>query len=176
MKKHIVKISAVAFLVIALTSGLSAERAFGGKGWGNGGPGMQMRNGPMGDPGMHLLKASEKLGLTDAQEAAILELSQDFRRDMKNHRQSAKPVREKLENLRESGMYDEQAIREALDELHPIMTEGMLIRAKYKSEISDLLTDDQKEQIEKFRESMKGKFEKRMRMRMGEGSFPSDEE
>jgi protein CpxP len=172
MNKRLLKLSAIIIATATAAVALNAQPGFMGRenGKGHEGPfGFHMEHGPKGDMGRHLLRMSEKLDLTDQQEVQILELSQDFRSKMEAHLASAKPLRDEMKALRESESFDENAIRDAIAKAQPVMTEGILLRAKYRSDLAKVLTTEQKEQIAKFREKLEDRFENRSGKHRGPG-------
>ncbi|MEQ9822971.1 MAG: Spy/CpxP family protein refolding chaperone [Puniceicoccaceae bacterium] len=100
------------------------------------------------EPGMGLLRMSAWLELTDAQESKILELSQQFRSDLEQHRSLAEAAWEKIDAVRSAESFDEVALREALESLQPIQLEGMVLRESYRHAIEAVLTDDQKAKLQ----------------------------
>ena len=120
------------------------------------------------DPGMHLIQMGGKLDLTDEQESQILKLSQKFRADIKANHEKGEAIREKMDELRDSETFDETAIRSTMQEAYPVMIDGMVLHAKYKSELGKILTDKQKEELKTLREKMKKRFEHIKEKRMGD--------
>lgn len=162
--------------ITLLIAALSAATQVNAQSFGNGGPRMdrpdtcvpgggrglgqrQEKRGGMRDPGMHLLRISGALALSDAQESTILELSQQFRKDLEAHRTAMDAAMQTLREVRESDGFDEAALREALDVLHPVRVEGMVLRESYRHALDDLLTEVQKAKLEE-REFGRGKQSK----------------
>ena len=122
------------------------------------------------DPGMHLIQMGRKLDLTDEQESQILKLSQNFRAEIKANREKGEATRAKMTELRNSETFDEDAIRSTMQEAYPVMIDGMVLRAKYKSDLSKVLTDEQREEIKDLRKKMKKRFKYIREKRMGDGT------
>jgi Spy/CpxP family protein refolding chaperone len=120
--------------------------------------GMHRGSGFDGDMGLHLIQMGKRLELTDEQETKILELSQKFRADIEANRETCKVAHEKLSALRKSKTFDEAAIRAAMEDAYPSMVEGVILHAKYRDEIGKILTDEQKEKMETFRDRMHKRF------------------
>ncbi len=110
------------------------------------------------DPGRHLLRIADRLDLTDEQEMQILKLSQQFRKDMDANLASTQEARKTLRQMRENQSFDEDTFRKTLNALQPSMVEGMVLHAKYKDAIGEILTDEQKAKFDE----MKGQFKDRV--------------
>jgi len=117
----------------------------------------------MHDPGMRLLQMSQRLDLTAEQESQILELSQAYRADREAHRKEGKSIREQMQALRESDSFDETELRSALEKAQPHHIEGIVMHAKYRNELNQILTDEQKTQIDSFKSRMKDRFERHLK-------------
>ena len=105
------------------------------------------------DPGRHLLRIADRLELSDDQEIAILKTSQNFKKQMKANRESAKEVKESLREMRQSKSFDEDAFRKSMEALQPTMIDGMVMRAKYKQALSEILTDEQNTKLEELKKN-----------------------
>ncbi len=114
-----------------------------------------------GDMGLRILAHSDKLDLTEEQEAQILELSQEHRAKIDAHRDKMKPLREEGKALREADGFDEAAVRAHMEKAMPLMIEGRILQGNYKNAISEVLTDDQKAKIKKAHEGMRQRIVKR---------------
>jgi len=124
----------------------------------------------MADPGMRLIQMGSRLDLSDDQETAILALSQKYRIELETNREKAVVLREAVRDAMQSEVLDEAALRAALDALHPVMTEGAVMRARYRHEISQVLTEEQRTKLEAFRDRLGKRFDGRKDGRFGRES------
>lgn len=113
----------------------------------------------MADPGMRLIQMGSRLDLSDEQETAILALSQKYRTELNAHREKAVALRKAVRDAMQSEALDEAALRAALDAMHPMMTEGAVMRARYRHEISQVLTEEQRTKLEAFRDRLGKRFD-----------------
>lgn len=148
----------IATPAMAMPWGQGNDRDWGDRGRMEGRYGRQHGSGFGRDMGLHLIRMGKHLDLTDEQETQILELSQQFRADISANRDTCRVAHDKLFELRESETFDEAAIRAAMKEAYPGMVEGMILRAKYRDELGKILTEDQKEEMENFRDRAYKRF------------------
>ncbi len=121
----------------------------------------------MADPGMRLIQMGSRLDLSDEQETAILALSQKYRTELNAHREKAVALRKAVRDAMQHEVFDEAAIRAALEAMHPVMTEGAVMRARYRHEISQVLTEEQRTRLEAFRDRLGKRFDGKKDRRFG---------
>ncbi len=107
------------------------------------------------DPGRHLLRIADRLELSDDQEIEILKTSQHFKKQMQANRESSKEVRESLREMRQSKSFDEDAFRKSMEALQPTLIDGMVLHAKYKDALAEILTDEQKSKLDRLKKHLK---------------------
>ena len=98
-------------------------------------------------------KVAERLELTDAQREEIRQLTEAHReqypRDRKNHEEQ----REDFKALMDAPEFDEAAVREHL----AAQTDKRVASMKLEHQIRQLLTDEQRQQLDEMHERMKKK-------------------
>ncbi|MDD4349805.1 MAG: Spy/CpxP family protein refolding chaperone [Opitutales bacterium] len=121
----------------------------------------------MTDPGMRLIQMGSRLDLSDEQETAILALSQKYRTELETNREKAVALRKAVRDAMQAEALDESALRAALDAMHPVMTEGAVMRARYRHEISQVLTEEQRTKLEALRDRLGKRFDGKKDGRFG---------
>lgn len=121
----------------------------------------------MADPGMRLIQMGSRLDLSDEQETAILALSQKYRTELETNREKAVALRKAVRDAMQAEALDESALRAALDAMHPVMTEGAVMRARYRHEISQVLTEEQRTKLEALRDRLGKRFDGKKDGRFG---------
>lgn len=121
----------------------------------------------IGDPGMRLIQMGSRLDLSNEQETAILVLSQKYRTELETNREKAVALRKAVRDAMQSEVYDEASLRAALDAVHPVMTEGAVMRARYRHEINQVLTEAQRTKLEAFRDRLGKRFDGKKDRRFG---------
>jgi len=127
-------------------------------------PGMMLRKMAKQDMGLRLLKNSDKLGLSDEQEAQILELSQQFRTKIEAHQELMQPLLEQGKAMRQQEGFDEDAVRAHMEQVMPLMIDGRILRGQYRADIGEVLTDEQKAKVKAAREKSRERVVKRMKI------------
>jgi len=97
----------------------------------------------------------EKLGLTDEQAAQLQQLRTSQQETMKASREAIQQKREALGEAVQSGA-DEQAIRAAAAELGTALGDAAVLRAAHVAEVKKILTPEQLEKMQQFKEEHKG--------------------
>jgi Spy/CpxP family protein refolding chaperone len=98
----------------------------------------------------------EKLGLTDEQAAQLQQLRTSQQENMKAARETIQEKRKALEEAVQSGA-DEQAIRTAAAELGTALGDAAVLRAEHAAEVKKILTPEQLEKLQQFKEMHKGR-------------------
>ena len=126
------------------------KRGFGKRGFHRGGRhGMMLRG----------------LDLTDEQKAQIKTIMQASKENSKPLREQVKATREKLQMLAESGNFDQARIQALADEQGKLTAQMIVEKEKVKSQISAILTAEQKAKAAEMKAQFKQKREERMRKR-----------
>jgi hypothetical protein len=97
----------------------------------------------------------EKLGLTDEQAAQLQQLRTPQQENMKTAQETIQEKRKALEEAVQSGA-DEQAIRAAAVELGTALGDAAVLRAEHAAEVKKILTPEQIEKLQQFKEAHKG--------------------
>ncbi len=98
----------------------------------------------------------EKLGLTDEQAAQLQELRTSQQEKMKVAQEAIQEKRKALGEAVQSGA-DEQAIRAAAAELGTALGDAAVLRAANLAEVKKILTPEQLEKMQQFKEEHKGR-------------------
>ena len=136
------------------TRGERGERHRHGKRGGDRGEGM---NGGM----------LRKINLTDDQKAKIKQIGQTFRESTKSLRQELQTKRQALHQASEGGTFDEALATQKLTETAALQAKLMGEQFRMRQEMLNVLTPEQKTQLEQKRAEFKAKWAER-RGRKGE--------
>ncbi len=108
------------------------------------------RHGHRGEGGIEHM--AERLNLTAEQRGAIREIVDRKRPQMRELRDKMRANRERLQALGQGGALDETELRRLADAQGQLMAEMIVLRAKTRSEISAVLSEEQRRQLEQMRE------------------------
>ena len=158
MNKRIIAILAVAILVVGVVfvvAQQAANHSFGGRGRGFGrGHGM-------------MLKA---LNLTEDQRAKVKTIMQTSRTNMKPTFDALRADRQKMEALTANGAFDEAQVQAVANDQAGLTAKMVVERARVKSQIAAILTDEQKAKAAQMREQFKQKMQERFKARQTENA------
>jgi len=110
-------------------------------------------------PGFHGGRLFETLQLSDGQKATIDELFAANRENARSLHQRLQEQRQLLSNAAQAQPFDEAAVRFQAQELANLQAEMMVRRAALMSQVSSVLTADQKAKLEELREERKAHFQ-----------------
>lgn len=153
----------LATIAIALSIVVAAPVAFAG-GPGGHGKGFRGHRGPMG--GMFF----RDLNLTDAQKAQIQQIHESHRQAMEPVGQEIRTKRQELHQLTEGATLDETLIRQKLTEIAGLEAKVMVQRHQIEQEMLNVLTPEQRTQLDAKKAEMKSKWQERRAERQGQGS------
>lgn len=108
------------------------------------------RHGHRGEGGIEHM--AERLNLTAEQRGAIREIVDRQRPQMRELRDKMRANREQLQALGQGGALDETELRRLADAQGQLMAEMIVLRAKTRSEISAVLSEEQRRQREEMRQ------------------------
>lgn len=109
--------------------------------------------------GFHGARMFETLQLSDGQKAAIDELFAANRENARSLHQRLQEQRQLLRNAAQAQPFDEAAVRFQAQELANLQAEMMVQRIALMSQVSSVLTSDQKAKLEGLREERKAHFQ-----------------
>jgi periplasmic protein CpxP/Spy len=153
MKKY-----TIGFLVFALVA-ISTVFAIGQKDSGNGWKGG--RGGHRGGFG----RIAEKLNLTDAQKAQVKDIMEATRAKVQPLKESMKANRQKMNDATANGQFDEATVSAIAQEQATIGAQLIVEKERAKSQMFQILTAEQKTQMQQFEAQMKERFENRQNRR-----------
>jgi protein CpxP len=163
MKKRIIAILAISILVVGavfVVAQKAVNHGFGGHGRGFGrGHGMML----------------QALNLTDDQKAKVKAIMETNRTNLKPVFDSLRENHQKLEALTANGAFDEGQVSALATEQGNLMAKMTVERARIRSQIAGILTDEQKAKAAQMREQFKQKMQERFKARQTEKA-PSDSE
>jgi Spy/CpxP family protein refolding chaperone len=110
-------------------------------------------------PGFHGGRLFETLQLTNEQRAAIDELFAAKRENARSLHQRFQEQRELLRNAAQAQPFDEATVRFQAQELANLQAEMMVRRAALMSQVSSVLTSEQKAKLQELREQRKAHFQ-----------------
>jgi Spy/CpxP family protein refolding chaperone len=110
-------------------------------------------------PGFHGGRLFETLQLTNEQRAAIDELFAAKRENARSLHQRFQEQRELLRNAAQAQPFDEATVRFQAQELANLHAEMMVRRAALMSQVSSVLTSEQKAKLQELREQRKAHFQ-----------------
>lgn len=108
--------------------------------------------------GGFLLAWADELELTDDQVEQIEELRDRHRREAIERRADAEVAKLDLDGLKEEPDADLAAIQAKMRELAELRIDGEMSRLRMHRQIHDLLTEEQRQQLEELREGRRGFF------------------
>jgi periplasmic protein CpxP/Spy len=165
MKKVIIAILAFAVLATGVMFAV-AQRSGDGKkgGWGKRGGhhrgGMMLRG----------------LDLTDDQKAKVKEIMGASKAKAQALRESLKANRRKMDAATANGAFDEAQVSALAAEKGNLSAQATVERARVKSQIFAILTDEQKAKASEMRSRMKDRFKGKMKDRKGGVTAPGESE
>lgn len=174
-------------IVAATAVALAAQALAQPGGWGRGpwqgrqgGPGMMRGARPFGGPeggrpggpvGPGLLGAAlHRLDLSQEQRQKIRDIMADSRTDAQSAREALGDAQRALDDVVADGAGEEQ-IRAAAEKLAHAVADEAVLRARTMRSVKEVLTEEQREQIERFKERA-GQFGDRVRRGQGPGRQP----
>jgi len=163
MRKRTIAILAIAVLAVGaifVVAQKAVNHGFGGHGRGFGR-----------DHGMML----QALNLTDDQKAKVKSIMENSRTGLKPTLDALRDNHKKMEDLTANGAFDEAQISALATEQGNLMAKMAVERARVKSQIAAILTDEQKAKAAQMREQFKQKMQERFRARQTEKA-PADSE
>lgn len=158
MKGRHVVIAGVALAVVLVPAALLA----GGMGWHgprDGGFGMGRDGFGMLGFGMGGMRGrlAQRLGLTDAQKAQIKSILQTERPNLQAARQAIRAAVEQFAATQTPGAFDEAAVRAAVSAREPLIENMAVVVARTRSEIYNVLTQDQQAKLKQLRQEFAAK-------------------
>lgn len=155
MKKII--FAAVALLSLSIGSiFVFAQRGGGEKSFGRG----------FGKHGGFLFgRMAKELNLTEEQKNQIKQIMETEKSKVQPIFESLKENRQKMRDLTANGNFDEAQIKILADEQGSMTALLIVEKERTKSQIFQILTDEQREKAKQMQEKMKNKFNKRMNNR-----------
>lgn len=118
------------------------------------GPGMR-------NPAKMLIRAADKLELTEDQIAQLQQVQDVNSADLKAHRQKTHQYRDQIQTATMTG--DQQAIKEAAKNMADEMVKTALIMAQPWSEIREILNADQFQKVQQFHQKIEERKHSRQR-------------
>jgi Spy/CpxP family protein refolding chaperone len=114
---------------------------------------------------------SDYLDLTDAQQAQMKDILAKEKPAIRPLMQQLAQGHQQLAALEQSGAFDETKVRTIANQQSQIMTELMVQKARIKSELMTVLTQDQKDKMAKFEARRQARFQKHVLQ--GQAATPS---
>lgn len=105
------------------------------------------------------------LDLTDAQKAQVKTIMQTSRESSKPLREQMKANRQKLQTISDSGSFDQAQIQALADEQGRLTAQMIVEKEKVKSQVSAILTPEQKAKAAEMKAQFKQKREERQQKR-----------
>ncbi len=99
-----------------------------------------------------LHRVFSKLDLTDEQKSSIKSLKESNKESMKSIHLSMRSAKKQMKELLAVDEPDETAVKTLSAEMSELKAEKMLLQAKFKREALAMLTDEQREKLEKMKE------------------------
>jgi protein CpxP len=166
VEKKQMKLSGFKILAAVLAVSLFAAVAFSqtvvnttqGSGHRRSGPGF----------GAHMLGFyTDYLDLTDAQQAQMKDILAKEKPTIRPLMQQLAQSRQQMRALEQAGPFDEAKVRAIANQQSQTMTELMVQKARIKSEMVGVLTQDQKDKMAKFEAKRQARFQKRAQQGQG---------
>lgn len=153
----------------ALLMALVLTAAFSASAWSKpGGP--MFGGGPgFGNPEYMLEHMADYLDLDDAQRQTVSNIIEAHKPEIQALREQARSNRETLESLDQADPAYETTLNNVALSNGELATQGTLLTTRLKTEISAVLTDEQREKLERGKERMKRRFEDRFERRQAQG-------
>jgi Spy/CpxP family protein refolding chaperone len=154
MKKFIIGFTVFALVAIGTIFAFAQKGEVGGKRSGRGFGGHH--RGGFG-------RLAEKLNLTDAQKEQVKQITEASRAKIKPLMESARANHQKIETLTANGQFDEAQVQAVAQEQAQISAQLIVEKARVKSQIFQILTDEQKAQAMQMQEQMKNRMQERFK-------------
>lgn len=153
MKKF--TIGFLVFALVALSTVFAIAQKSGGEGEWKG-----KRGGHRGQRG-GFGRMAEKLNLTDAQKAQVKGIMEASHSKIQPLREASKANHQKMKAATANGQFDEAAVSAIAQEQATISAQMMVEKERVKSQMFQILTAEQKVQMQQFKEQMKDHFKNR---------------
>lgn len=138
------------------------EKPRGERGWGREGRGGGRKGGGFGREGGFLGgRFAEKLNLTDAQKAQMEQIAERFRQTAQSFHEQGRGQREDGFDAFKGGTFNESAVRAAAQARANRQVEIEVARARMMHEMYNVLTPEQKSQLEADRQQRREEFRNR---------------
>ena len=148
MKKVYLTIGMVLLLAVAQLNAVEGKYGYGLKGQGNM---HRSRLGSRAGNGIGIvLKSKERLGLDAEQVEQLTAIGNEVQGQFKANAEAVKAKRDALQELVKSGA-SEAMIRAAASEIGNAIGDQAVLRASTKAKVNEILTDDQKAELEELR-------------------------
>ena len=135
---------------VGLTTMVSAMPFGDGPGCGRGG--QHMGSGQrVGDRGPNLERLAYRLNMTEEQRAEAKAILDDSRQQMVELRDRMRANRDQIRDLTLQPDFDEAAVRSVADEQGDLKAEMIVLRARQRSEMKAVLTEEQRARLNEMR-------------------------
>ncbi|MCE5187326.1 MAG: Spy/CpxP family protein refolding chaperone [Planctomycetaceae bacterium] len=169
--RSIFTLAMISALLVGLTFAAATDQPGGprgprGEGMGGMGGGMRGEMG-FGDGNLAQMlqgRMGEQLNLTAEQKQKLQQIADSSRDQMQQNREAVRTAIEKLNNAADKG--DEAAINDAGKAVGDAMAKQAIERAKVNKEVNNVLTAEQKTQLEQSRARMREQMQQRRQERM----------
>lgn len=111
------------------------------------------------------LKTLIQLDLSDTQKVAIGNLLTKYRDQGENLRAQVREARERLRSATHAEKFNEENVRQAYQQMTPLMEERVVLKAKFMAELKSVLNSDQLAFLEDKRGERAEKMAERRRVR-----------
>jgi Spy/CpxP family protein refolding chaperone len=118
---------------------------------------------------------ADYLDLTDAQRAQMKDIMSKEKPTLKPLMQQLGQSHQQLRQLESAGTFDEAKVRAAATQQAQTMTELTVQKARIKSELMQVLTQDQKDKMAKFEARRQARFQRRFQQGQDQGQTPATE-
>ncbi len=115
--------------------------------------------------GLPGLRALMELDLTDAQKTGVSDIIVKYRAEETGIRTQLKNARENLMNVVHADVFNEQDVRQAFQQMSPLIEDMTVLGAKFMDELKNVLNPEQLEEMKKCRKEFSGKMGKGMKFR-----------
>lgn len=150
MKKY--TIGFLVFALVAISTVFAIGQKGGGGGW-KGGRGGHHRGG--------FGRIAEKLNLTAAQKTQVKSIMEASRAKIQPLKESMKANRRKMNEATANGQFDEAQVSAIATEQATIGAQLIVEKERAKSQMFQILTAEQKVQMQQFKAQMKDRFQNR---------------
>ncbi|MFH0879956.1 MAG: Spy/CpxP family protein refolding chaperone [Lentisphaerota bacterium] len=113
-------------------------------------------------PGLAILSSLQKLDLTDGQKHAIAVILKDNREDIRNTLQYFAAARKTLFEAIHAESFNEQAVRDASRVVSVYEEELSVVRARVASRIKQILTPEQKQNLQELKSTLRERIASRL--------------